>query len=478
MEQSDQRQVVSVDDLTKAATAFLPTADEDENSVATQKSALEEAIYRAHQLLRADLQTIEQAKHTGGEPDYVAAVGNAPDKLAALIFLAKQKMLDIEHSRQQMRDTQDAQRDLSLYVEILFHVKAVDALTIFYDFAIAQRESRQPQLWQNVCSRSLYLLALLTECRVTVQAFLAQRPEACSRLSSLAASTRADIAFSLKSLLYEYQQQQTMATAATQAVTMAPYAVIYQQEYAACEQEAASGQGTSSLLSAQDRIHQAAKSGDVPSLVSWIREGSPAATRAAFQAAFSVMTTDQYIDMLSQVLVLKSITTVRLSAAVMELGNLNRSARTPGGTARVNQLLVEVAETAQEDRIDVAKIAVRELTNANAISSLGHVVQEAPLVAIAEAALLALKDLRQLPVSPAFLEKRPELLHVYRMVQEELRELRSLVDTACSCPSEEMALFYLAQLKEVNALPELRQLSLLHNKLGEAARDILAQQKR
>jgi hypothetical protein len=206
-----------------------------------------------------------------------------------------------------------------------------------------------------------------------------------------------------------------------------------------------------------------------------MKDGSPAATRVAFQTAFSLLSTEQYVETLAQLVEQENIAPVRLTAAAMALGNINSLCRTPGGMPRVNQVLVEMACLEGEDKIDVAKVAIHHLAAINDYTNLSAIVQRAPMTAVAEEALLELKAMRQLPTTPKFIEHRPELMEIYRSAQTELRELHNLVEVACTCPSEDMILFYLSQLKQRNAIPELRHLTTLRTKVGEVAQKILSQ---
>ncbi len=168
-------------------------------------AAVEDAIRQAHQLISPDVYVIERLKQSHVEPDYNNLFGDRlQEKLAALIFLTKHKLLDIEQSTLESRDVNDAKRDLTSYVEIIFNLRAVDALMIFYDFAEAQHNSRVPWLWHNVCSRCLYLMSLLAECRDKVVGFLKDRPEAAKLMRELRQTTAPEIARALQRLTKDY----------------------------------------------------------------------------------------------------------------------------------------------------------------------------------------------------------------------------------------------------------------------------------
>jgi len=458
----------------------------DDAPETVQTSAMEDAIRRAHQLVSPDLYVIERLKQSNMEPDYLNLFGSQiQEKMAALIFLAKHKLLDIEQSTLYSRDVNDAKRDLSSYVEILFRLEAVDALGIFFDFAQAQRDSRVPALWRNVSSRCLYLMSLLPQdCWPQVAAFLENRPEAQRLMEELKGSQNPQIAEPLQNLANMYQQtagsRQSVNTPGQMMNTMPQplYITIAQRYEAATPVSAArdeAARGVSSLLSAQDRISQAAAAGDIPSLVDWISNGSHAAMNAAFRCALSVMSNNQYINMLEQAIEHGDLEPVRMAAVVLELGNLNRSTSPQGGVPTINRLLLKLAMTEDEELSGVAKVAIHELGAVKAQNDILTVAEKAPLLAVAEEVVTVIRANRQLTMLESLLNQRPELIPAYRTARAELVELQDLTESAWACQTEDLAMIYLDQLKARKAMPELKQLTMAPNFVSELARQILTE---
>ncbi len=443
-------------------------------------STLDEAIRSAHQLVSPDLYVIERLKQAGMAIDYAGLFGvQLQEKIAALVFLTKHKLLDIEFGTLQSRDLDDARKDLSAYVEILFHLKAVAALGIFFDFAIAQHNSRVPWLWQNVSSRCLYLMAMLPECREEVYRFLDERPQACKILETLCEAIRPELARNLLGLLRDYKQQPLdFRHEDTDSVDIGQplYVTLYHQ-YASqsppgvtCD---SAGVGLSSLLSAQDRVQQAASSGDIPALVDWISHGSADAMKSALQQAVSLMPTLQYVEMLDRATESTQAEPVRLTVVVLELGKVNRMLKAQGGVPQINQTLTRLALTNAPDCVGVAKIAVRELASVRSFPDLHKILEHAPMMPVAEEVIFTLRDLRHLAVSNSLLVARPVLQQAYQSARRDLMELHELADAASACQSEEMARIYLEQLKARHAMPELRQLILAQSHVSTLAAQIL-----
>ncbi len=231
--------------------------------------------------------------------------------------------------------------------------------------------------------------------------------------------------------------------------------------------------GVSSLLSAQDRINQAAAAGDTASLLDWISNGSPAAMHTAFRCAMTTMTNTQFIGMLEQAILRGNLDPVRLTAIVLELGALGRSIHPQGGEPAVNRLLVHLAETADPEYSGVAKVALHELVTVHALNTIRGVMEKAPLLEVAEEGVRVMYDLRSLSMVESLLGQRPELHDVYRQARKDLVELQDLVDAVSSCQSEELARIYLEQLKQARAIPELKQLALGPTFIAEIAKEIL-----
>jgi len=439
--------------------AAEPRADE---------ATAERAIRRAHEMVSPNLYVIEQLKQAGLEPDYAGLFRKDHDeKVAALVFLTKHKLLDIEQSAEQSRDTEDARRDLSTYVEVLFKLQALDALKIFYDFATQQQNSRVPWLWRNVVARCLYLMAIMTEARQQVLAFLKDRPDARRMVDALLQTTAKEIGDVLRLLVNDYNTTLQSPGQALPQSAPEPYVEIARQY----EHEAPVGlaSGFSSLLTAQDRIHQAASQGDLSSLVNWITQGSPAAMQTAFRQATSVLSVPQYVSLLGAILEQPELDPRRMTLAVMELGAVNRAANTQGGLPAVNKILTELAIRVKPDVNAVGQLAVRELMETRAMLEIQQVLEKTPDLAVAGEIITLLADQHRLPLAEAAVKNRPQLEPAVRAARRRYIELQELVDSACACSSEELAAIYLAQLKARHAKTELEQISQLQNHASRLA---------
>lgn len=443
----------------------------DQTPAPEDQASVVEAIRRAHELVSPDLYVIERLKDAGVEPDHRRLFGKQlPEKTAALIFLTKQKLLDIEQCQRDSRDIEDARKDLISYVETLFHLEAVDAFGIFYDFASTRQDSPTPKLWENVHDRSLYLMACLPQSRPKVLSFLKGRPHALRRLVALLESMRKDISEMLRLLVAEYQKLEASGAPLPDEAPM-PYVTLYREyEHRASGQSAS---GLSSLLTAQDRIRQALAAGDNPLLASWIAEGSPAAMRTAFDQVTMVLSAARYVDLMGMILSHEGLDPVRAAVVAMELGRVDRASNETGGAAEVNKLLREMTLTDNEDMTGAARVAVQQLASVGAYIDLRDVVTRAPWDAVAEEALLALKQLRRLPSLESIQRERPTLAPAVQAARQELQELQSLVESARACPSEELAQVYVDRLKALEAEHELLQLAMKETGVSEIAQRAL-----
>lgn len=474
--------------------AALPT------SSTTDQQSFGELIRHAHALVSPDFYVIEHLKKSGIEPNYFDLFKNAFDeKIAATIFLTRQKLLDIEHSAQEALEIADARNDLSTFVEVLFRLKAVEALGIFFDFAEEQQESRVPWLWQNVRTRSLYLMALLPDCRDKVIRFLLKRETAVTRLQELVTTTKPETAPVFKKLLADFdawvqqhapkpkasQQPGAGMTAGMPGGTAIPAMLAaglppeepaaYVQIYQKYENAVPAGQayGIASLLSAEDRIMQALEAGDLDGLMKWIAEGSPAAMRSAFNRAKHYLAPDQYITLLENTLTRPGIDPVRSAATLLELGNVNRTTHLKGGTPRINNRLISLAMTTDDDDLAPAFMAIDELRSVGAAVELTTLIEKAPLQEVAEEGIKALRDLRRLTTMESILVNRPALRPAYEKAHESIMELHSIMDAAISCPSRDLTCMYVDRLRDMGALPEMEQLAKSGSYAGEYALSLL-----
>jgi|GEM_PF-1882594 len=432
----------------------------------------EAAIRRAHELVSPGLYVIEQLKQAGMEPDYAGLFKKQyNEKVAALVFLTKHKLLDIEQCAVQSRDTDDARRDLSTYVEVLFRLQAVDALKIFYDFAASRGDSNVPWLWRNVVSRCLYLMAIMVEARQQVIAFLEERSDARRMIDMLLQTTTREISDILRALIQDYNRTLQSPHHTPPRNMPEPYVNLAEQY----EREAPAGArtGFSSLLTAQDRIQQAASEGDIASLVNWISQGSPAAMQSAFRQAMSVLSTPQYLALLENILRQPNLDPRRMTLAVMELGAVNRASNTPGGLPAVNKILAGLALGVEQEINAVGCLAVRELAEVKAMQELQRVLESIQDMEVAHQLIDLLADMRRLPLAETVVAQRPQLEPALRAARRRYVELQELVDSACACPSEELAAIYLEQLKDRRAVTELEQISQLENHASRIAREFL-----
>lgn len=443
----------------------------EDTAASTVAVTAEAAIRRAHELVSSDLYVVDQLKQAGLEPDIQAIFGaRFQEKVAALVFLTKRKLLDIEQAAGESRDTDDARRDLATYVEILFRVRAIDALKLFFDLALTKHDSPTPWLWQNVAARCLYLMAFMRDARERVVDFLHDRPDARRMLEELAAATTPEITELFRALMTDYNI--AMAAPHRRATVADDGYLAIVQQY---EKEApiSAATGLTSLLTAQDRIQQAVAQGDISSLTSWIAQGSPAAMQSAFHQAMTMMPMHQYMQLLQQTLAEPELDPVRMTVVVMELGAINRASYADGGSPALNEILGDLASHVDERMDGVAKLAVRELAAVKALSMLQTILGTTNDLEVAEDTINALVDLRRLPLAESLIEIRPELASALQAAQKRHRELQSLMDAACSCPSIELASIYLERLRELNAVAELEQITQLQCEASEMAEQMV-----
>ena len=234
----------------------------------------EEVILRAHQFISADLYAIERLQKSGIEPSYAALFGpQAQSNIAALTLLTRQKLLDIHHGAIPSRDLQDARQDLANYVKILFHLKATDALGVFYDLAVKYMRMGASGMWPNVRTRSLVLMGALTGSDRSVLIFVHQRPEALAASGkTLTGAHNPELATPAKKLLSAYRVFQQSPRVHDQLLPPPQYLLLYQQYARELAEDDAIG--ISTWLTAKDRIEQVVMAGDFPSMLQWITEGS------------------------------------------------------------------------------------------------------------------------------------------------------------------------------------------------------------
>ncbi len=415
---------------------------------------------------------IERMLTSGVEPNYTSLFGpQAQAKIAALTLLTRQKLLDIHHAVIPSRDMHDARQDLANYVKILFHVKAADALGVFYDIAVKYLQLGATGMWANVRSRSLLLMAALTANDRRVLFFVHERPEALQLIEQLTDANRPEFATPAKKLLSAYRVFQQSPRVHDTAPDPPPYMLLYRQyERELTEDDAI---GVSSWLTARDRIEQVVMSGDFPGMLQWITEGSPAALRETLRFARSLLSPNQYIDLLERALYHDGMTGERRKHIVLELGSLDRKASVPDGEVMLNRILARVAINADENSLDVATSAVQALVSVNANKFLLEIVEEAPCIPVAQMAIEAIRELRHLHQLKDIVEKRPELRPALQTAQRYIAELQELVSAASESLNDEITMLYLRQLQERHAVQELRDLARRGNRTGELALSVL-----
>lgn len=430
-------------------------------------SACEDVIRRAHQLVSPDLYVIERLHSAGMQPDYQAILGaQLQTKIAALILLTRQKLLDLQHYAEESREAEEARRDISTYVRVIYHLKAVEAQVILYDIAAHYGMDTTTGLWANVRSRCLYLLALRPECYPTVFLFLAKRPAAQQRLCELTQAGYQEIARPCKQLLAEFEKYRTNPGVKNQFPTP-PYVLLYRQY----ERELPDDQavGVSLRLTVRDRIEQAVVAGDIPTLMEWITDGAIATLRETLRFSQSSMSRHQYVDLLERALHLDNLTAERKTVIVRELGSLNRQSTSTDGDSTLNRILAHAAMLPEQGNLEVAKSAVRELGSVGANKQLMAIMEHAPVLAVAEEAIGVMKERRQLALAKESIAKRPELLPAYRAALQYVQSLRNLVELIASCLSDDTMQVYLDRLKAEKAIVELQELAKRHNRAGEVA---------
>jgi len=284
-------------------------------------------------------------------------------------------------------------------------------------------------------------------------------------------TTTQEISDILRALIQDYNRTLQSPNHIAPRNMPEPYVGLAEQY----EREAPAGAmaGFSSLLTAQDRIQQAASEGDISSLVNWISQGSPAAMQSAFRQAMSVLSTPQYLALLENILHQPNLDPRRMTLAVMELGAVNRGVNTPGGLPAVNKILAEIALSVNRDINAVGRLAVRELADVKAMQELQRVLESTEDMEVAGELIDLLADMHRLPLAETVVQHRPLLEPALRAARRRYIELQELVDAACACSSEELAAIYLQQLKDRRAVTELEQIGQLENHASRIAREFL-----
>jgi len=452
--------------LAQQARALLGTDDE------RPRTALEVDIRRAFKLVWPDLVRIEEERKKKSDLNYTEILGGQiPDKVAAITFLAKHKLLDVTTGPAQALDIADARGDLSLFIEILAQLNAIEALGILYDFSYQQGQARPTDFWQKACTYYLHLIARATSARPRAFQFLKDRPHARRHVEMMIASADAGIAAAFRAFGEEYVRARKEGEQSPPAPPA--YLEIYQKYNAQLPDESLIG--LSSLLAAEERIRRAVTAGDLQSVIVWMAQGSPRAIRLAFRIPGATLPTSGYVGLLEKLLLREELPLETLAAGVVELGEANRTMQPEGGAEQINNILAGFAITHADRLRGVAKLAVRELRSTNAFNHVLTVMERTSLVEVAEEGLQMMCEMRKLTMAENVVHRRPILNLAYQQAYRYMNTVQELVSAAWGCTSEATAHVYMERLKELRALPELEQLGKKHKHISDLANRTLTQ---
>ncbi|MHB9107670.1 MAG: hypothetical protein ACYDCO_11500 [Armatimonadota bacterium] len=412
-------------------------------------TAAEELFRRAYARFAADLDALDRA--AGDAPAILGQFGaQLHEKLAALLFIARHTLRELADPPHTV-DIEFARRDMTLYVDLLARVGALEGLGALYDFAAGQDHAASPGFWPSVCRHLLTLMARAPEGQVLLPGFLAARPAAQQHLrESIAGAPEAEL---LRALLAEAGRD-----GRSKMPEPARYLLIYRQygDDTPCDCR----ECLCALTAARHHIERAFTHGDLPAVKHWFAEGSRGAAREVLRLGEAGLSVRRRARLLEEFLNMPECDGVRRTAAVLELGTLNLGERPEGGQAEINRALVECAMSEDDACAGVARAAVREMVTVRNSDALLFVASRAPLLAVAEEAVAALKDMRRLRLVEPLLRARPELTRAYRAAHQQLVEIQNLVEAVWSAPADQTDI-YLERLKQLNAGPELDRLQEL-----------------
>ena len=427
-----------------------------------QLSSTETALRKAHQRVAEELDLIASGTAAGVPVDYPALFeAERDEKLAAVLLLAKYTLIDLAHLSREVLDIEFAHRNLAIFAEILFRTGAADGLMRLFLFAqeSIRRPTLHPRIWQNVSSHCLMLLTLLESQRARVVDFFASNAMAFDQLSQLISFTRPAL---IDQLLEACEARRRAGVG-----TLAPPAYVKLFKQADPEVQPKSVLGLCAFVCARQRIRRAFADADIPTLVRWYCDGSaPAAGEVLRQARESLPAknlTSFLQALLDPTLFLAE---VRLAAVLLELSAINMRERPANGVGEINRLLCEAAMTEQSTLCPTALIAVRGLFGVKNADAMLVIAEQAPLLRVAEEAIYCVKDYRRLPFVQPVVAQRPELHTAYRRAEDELREIRLIVDSAWSCNDEEIVQTYIDRLLALHAREELDKIAKLAEQKG------------
>ena len=438
-----------------------------------QRSSLEEDIRHAYRVVSADLVKIQALAEKESEIPYAEIFGALlHDKLAAITFLAKHKLYDVNYAAPNALETIEARRDLSGLVEILFKMHAVDGLKMLYDFSAQQQTLHDPHIWQSVSLYYLRLIAMMPEeAHSRVIAFLKERPNARRQVEQQMVSADPLVATLFRGLGEIYVRVRNDFQELDDLAINSLYARLYYQYDPAPPNEHTLG--LTMLLATETRLNMAVRAGDLTTIVRWVTDGSPAMARLAFQLARNGLSVWAYAAVLGQILQRKELPAVILVAAVLELGALNRRRNTDTGEAEINSLLVDFALCSNPNLTAAARIAVRQLGDVQATHEVVTVIEKAPIIEVAEEGILALRDLRCLPLADTIVQRRPILTVAMRSAVHYLQDVQTQAAAVWAAQSLDAAAPYLERLKALKALPELEEIGKRHQYAQEWAKGAL-----
>ncbi len=366
---------------------------------------LEKSIRRAHQLLCADLQHLEQLREENVDVVYSDFFGGQfHEKIAAIIYLAQRSLLDIADSPAELLDAAISRRISSLLVEILYRLNAAEGLGYLYDFAAAHTKSGNATFWQKVCRHYLQLMAMLPIARPRVLAFLSERPDARHDVEVGIAAVDVNVARAFRALGEDYLRARKNGP--LEPFTPAEYTLFYRQYVQ--EEPNAQTAGLSTRLAVQERINRAVAAGDIPALAPWFTDGSPLAVRYLMQTARSGLAASSFMDLLVSVVAAKQWNPVRGAAAVLEMSEINRTLQPNGGDININQQFVSLAMTDDSARFGIARLAVQELGAIGAFNEVLTVLEQAPYIDVAGEGIAVL--LEAAPPADGRIDRRPPRL--------------------------------------------------------------------
>jgi hypothetical protein len=467
-----QAVVDNAEELIRLASEFLT----EEPPPPSRQLALEEAIQHAHQLVAAELSALDRAREAKQELDPGTLFReHTQEKIAALVFIAKHLFFDIAPPQPDAAplEVQLARQDSAQYMQLLFHLRAVDGLALLFDCAAnAPHTNDNIKFWQQVALHCLHTMALIPDARQHIIAFLTDRPGARRMVESMMNSADAQVAAHFRALGEEYVRLKR-----ANVIMQLPPPPKYIELFAQYDRSVPEGRtvGYASWLCAQRRITQAVKANDFTVVTKWVAEGSPRTARLAFTTVQRSIPAKQYAVALEQMLAHETMSAVRLAAAVLELGKINRAAQPKGGEQRINNILIDLACSGIPARIGVAKVAVHQLEAVDAFNELIQILEQAVIVEVAEEAVYMLRNLRRLPIAESVARKRVLLQPAFERARADVQKAHNIMEAAFASPSDEIASMYLDQLKELGALPEIQQLSQKRTRISELAKQTLVE---